>query len=129
MRKRRVVLVENDAWVREALVSALDRRFDVSVSGTFSEGETLLGVEHDILLTDYDLEEGPTRTGADLAWVFQERHPRGRCILMSGGRPPEETLRRLKSQGGVFLEKPFSNQTLIEVLDSVCSQLQDNDGE
>ncbi len=112
---RRILLVEDDPGVREALQALLARvGFHVAIAANGVEAWELLGRGPRFAAILVDLSV-PRMTGNDLvAWV--RRTPRLSAvpiIAMSGERGLDVP------SAQAFLEKPFSREQLVEALASV----------
>jgi DNA-binding NtrC family response regulator len=114
-KRARVLLVEDDAAVRSALVGALEAAgFEATGVGDAVEALGALGQHRiDVVVADYHL---PGITGLDLLAAIKGSAPRTPLILYSGGMTDE--LAEEARDFGVLavLEKPVSNARLVEVV-------------
>jgi CheY-like chemotaxis protein len=112
----RILLVDDEAAVRELLTLVL--RLDGHDVTTASDGNLALDVlaegEFDLVLTDLVM---PERDGIETIVEIRQRFPRLRIIAMSGGGRGSagDSLAMARQVGATrTLEKPFSNQQLLE---------------
>lgn len=112
---RIVLLVENDAELRQAICLLLEKwRFNVIDVGTAEEALSLLaeiGILPDLYLIDDQL--GPGMTGATLARHLQDRHGPLALRLITAQRAEEMTRR---APGIRVLEKPLNSSDLAAFL-------------
>lgn len=114
----RILFVEDDALVREAVVHALEEAgFDVLVA---ADGERALamiekGLEVDVAFSDIVM---PGRiSGIDLAGILRERRPGLPVVLATG-----YTDQRVTVPGVQVLAKPYEIGQLVELLSSLANQ-------
>jgi CheY-like chemotaxis protein len=115
---RRVVLVDDDAAVREPTARLLrERGFDVVEAASAHDGLTAMAqCPPDVLVTDIVMPGG--MNGVDLAHVARQEFPDVAVLLVSGyadaviddGTPLPHRL----------LNKPFSSDELLDALESIC---------
>ncbi len=111
-----VLLVEDDALVRECLCVVLDEvGGQVSDAANAAEALQWMAVEGipDVLVTDLQL--GPGLNGLALIAVARQRRPGVRAVLISGTDMEEPAL----DPGDRFLRKPFD----VDVLACAVSEL------
>ena len=109
-----VLVVDDEAGVLN-FVSSLVRRAGYRVLKA-QDGEEALRLcegnpDIDVLLTDLSM---PGISGLDLAERFRALNPAGRVILMSGHN--DELLEAARTDGVVFLAKPFTAGSLLKHL-------------
>jgi two-component system, cell cycle sensor histidine kinase and response regulator CckA len=114
-----ILLVEDDIFVRNATTAALHScGYKVLIAANGTEGLEVCGdfpFAIDLLISDIVM---PGVNGRQLAERFQELHPLGRVVLMSGY--VEESMRCssvLKCEA--FLPKPFSVNTLLKTVSEI----------
>lgn len=104
-----VLVVEDDASVREMLVRALTQAgYAVQSASSGHEGlalATSLGGEFDLLITDVIMEG---MTGKELAARLTKACPRLRVLFVSGYSEDKITRGGVLEEGVEFLAKPFS---------------------
>jgi CheY-like chemotaxis protein len=115
-----ILVIDDDHWTREALVSIL-RRAGYQV--THLEGfDRELAAGHfpqryQVAVVDYHL---PELNGLQVARRLKESQPDCRIVMISSELPP---LTELAGQAGVvdrFLAKPFSKDAILEVIARLC---------
>jgi CheY-like chemotaxis protein len=122
MSSRRVLVLDDDAQVRRALVRML-RSWEVTDVGTAAEAVERLeaGDEFGVLLIDQTLR-WPCPRGLDLCATVQQRFPTlaDRLVLLTGGLQESEwaEARRL---GVTVMMKPPSLKELRELVSSRCN--------
>ena len=103
-----VLVVEDDAELRQMLQTALKLDYQVLIAGTAEEGLQLaLNCRPDLALIDLFL---PDSSGAKLCQALRS-HPRTnrtRVIMISGHGEEEEIVNALNQGADDFLRKPFS---------------------
>ncbi|MBK8005044.1 MAG: response regulator [Gemmatimonadetes bacterium] len=120
-RAPRLLLLEDDWRVREALVAGLTSRgFEVRAGGNGAEGlgqlrrEAVDGVITDLLMPDCD--------GVEFLLALRRESPAVPVVAISGGgvMPPGELLRVAHQLGAAqVLEKPFTLRMLMAALERV----------
>ncbi|HVV33380.1 MAG TPA: ATP-binding protein [Vitreimonas sp.] len=112
--KIRVLLVDDDAMVREALALQLDDEgFETVVATDAHHALELIdgGLEFDVLLTDVVMPRG--MNGAELAAEVRRRRPHARAILSTGYAEQD-----VAPQGALILRKPYTVPELFAALRS-----------
>ncbi|MFT3694881.1 MAG: PAS domain S-box protein [Kofleriaceae bacterium] len=114
-RANKIVLVDDRADVRNALVNALtDSGLEVHSAGSAAEALAILerlGGSVDVVLSDVAM---PERSGVELAGDIRARWPALPVVLMSGHRHPPTTAAITS-----WLAKPFTIEDVIATLDRV----------
>jgi len=110
-----VLVVEDEEGVRE-LVCDILRRNGYKVLDGANAGEALLVCEQhheriDLILTDLVM---PKMSGWELAERLTSLHPEMKMMFMSGYTDHAILQRGVLGKGGVFLEKPFSEKSLLQ---------------
>ena len=108
MAENRILLVDDEALVRDAIAASLRAR-GYHVSTAASAEEALAGNKTlpDLLVADVTL---PGRSGAELAGELRHQNPNLPVILLSGF-PDAARVER-----AVFLQKPFLPSELLDVV-------------
>ncbi len=114
-RAQRILLVDDDAHLRETLSETLRRyRHDVTTAGALEEARRILASSEpfELIITDIRLPDG---TGLQLAHeVVAHLSPRPRLILITGFLDdPQITSLLVNGQAEVLL-KPFPLRTLLQ---------------
>lgn len=113
---KRLLIVEDDDAVREAVACQFRKRADYEVREAASAGEALeaFGVApSDVVLIDIQL---PDLSGIELVSRLKELRPAVRPIMMSGWADIQDTVKALRAGAVDFFQKPFKME---EVLASV----------
>lgn len=124
---RKIIVVEDDALVRDMTVSAL-RRFDYEVIASFDNAAAawayLDGAEDlDIVVADVNM---PGMDGLALLQKIKAKYPQKICICMSGDVSNKK--RALQLGADAFLVKPFVMSDLYHVLQNLeneCHAVED----
>jgi two-component system, sensor histidine kinase len=114
---RRVLVIDDDPLVREALTAALTSwGAEVAPCAALSELEALLDQkpEPDIAIIDYRLAEGPM--GLEVAHQIHELRPAIKRIMMTGELLLDP---QLEASSMPILRKPVSHEQLAKVLGSL----------
>ena len=112
----RVLVVEDEAYVRESLTEILhDRGYDVTGAGTVAEGMALLGRSPvDVVLTDFRL---PGADGLALVKQVAAVSPDVPVIVLTGQGTIASAVECLKSGASDYLLKPADPDALEVALD------------
>ena len=118
-----VLLVEDEARVRELLRGALERRgYRVLAAGSGEDAQGLMSTHRGplhLLVTDVVM---PGMRGTDLASRLGALHPRMRVLHISGYADDAVLRHGVREGSAAFLQKPFTVEALIrkirEVLDA-----------
>jgi DNA-binding NtrC family response regulator len=115
-RRGRVLLVEDDATVRRALVRILEQRFEVLTAADADEAAALLSTDLHAVVSDHDL--GPDKpTGRAVLELARERAPGARRILISG--TPRAFAGGEEGLWHAMFTKPVSAARLLEALEYI----------
>jgi signal transduction histidine kinase len=114
----RVLLVEDDALVRDTVVRGLEESgFEVLVAASGDRALAMIeaGLEVDVVFSDIVM---PGKlSGIDLAGILRERRPGLPVVLATGYTDQRATL-----PGVQVLAKPYEISRLVELLSSLASQ-------
>ena len=112
-----VLLAEDETHVREAARRVLERAGYTVLEASSGEEALRLcavpGTSIDLLLTDIVM---PEMSGPELATRFRALHPAARTVFMSGYTEDAVVRQRVAAPGTVFIQKPFTPQSLTEKL-------------
>ncbi|MDE2490038.1 MAG: response regulator [Elusimicrobia bacterium] len=110
----RVLLVEDDAAIRQMLARALKTAgYEVAAAANADEALSLeAGREIDVLVTDVVM---PGRNGRQLAMALEKRRP-GLKVLYMSGYTDDAAFRSALRPGTAFLQKPFNPSDLCRKL-------------
>jgi DNA-binding NtrC family response regulator len=118
-RRRTILLVEDEPFVREATCSILESAgFEVLPGGDARDAmkvyeECQRGI--DLVITDMVL---PGRSGQQLGQDLRERSPEVVVLVTSGYGNPEYATEAPESRT-YFLAKPYSRRTLVEKIERI----------
>jgi DNA-binding NtrC family response regulator len=118
-RRRTILLVEDEPFVREATCSILERAgFEVLPAGDAREAMQVYEQCQrtiDLVMSDVVL---PGRTGEQLGQDLRQHSPQVVLLLTSGyGNPEFET--EAPDSRTYFLSKPYSRRTLVEKIEKI----------
>jgi DNA-binding response OmpR family regulator len=115
-----ILVIDDDRWTREALVSIL-RRAGYQVTTQERFGQELdagqFPERYQVAVLDYHL---PDLNGLDVARRLKQFQPDCRIVMISSELP---NLPELPGQEAVvdrFLAKPFSKDAILEVIAQLC---------
>lgn len=110
----RLLLVEDDAFVRDLLVEGLERLgFVVRAAGGGSEAIQLLDEYHpDVLVTDVVMPDGD---GTAVAMAYRDKYPEG-VVLFVSGYPNSVLDDGYPDAKFAFVNKPFTAGEIAEVI-------------
>lgn len=115
-RKKRILLVEDDASVRAQIAVLIEMLgYEVIMAGTAPEArERFKGQSVDLVLTDLYMPGG---LGTDLLHDFHQERP-GVPVIVLTGFPSDETIRQTLLDGGyTYLAKPVQGEQLKKVIE------------
>ncbi len=118
MPKRRILVVEDDAAVREGLVDALSfEGYQVLEAGTFKEA-VRIGVEagYDLLMLDLVLPGGD---GLDVLAEVRLARPTTPVIILTARGQEQDRVAGLKLGADDYVQKPFSIKELLARVEAV----------
>ncbi|MAU44136.1 MAG: sigma-54-dependent Fis family transcriptional regulator [Yangia sp.] len=113
---RKVLLVDDDAAVREALGQTLElAEFDAVTAGSFVEAKDLIGPRFEgVIVSDIRM---PGRDGFHLLDYAHEQDTELPVILLTGEGDIPMAVRAMSAGAFDFLEKPCAPQDLISVIE------------
>jgi CheY-like chemotaxis protein len=116
-RGKRILLVEDEEKVREFTTSGLNRiGFKVYSAGSANEAMKVFERENgdfDVVLSDVVL---PDKSGLELVEILLKQNPNLGILLSSGYTDHKSRWPVIKSRGYRFLEKPYTLNDLLKVL-------------
>jgi DNA-binding NarL/FixJ family response regulator len=120
---RRVVLVEDDPWLRSRLAAVLRRQPGVQVVGDVGAAEpalTLLraGLKVDVALVDLQL---PGMSGQELIATVKASWPRIELLVLTGFADEESMYEALRAGATGYLLKDAGPAVIAAAIDEVCS--------
>jgi len=120
--ERPILIIEDDATLREALVEQLqvDGEFAVAEAGTVSEAESMLtgkDSRFDAIILDVGLPDGD---GRDLCASLRRQGKRMPIIMLTGSDDEADVVRGLDAGANDYIAKPFR---LAELMARLRAQL------
>lgn len=113
--KRKVLVVEDDATVRDVLATLLG--FEDFEVRTASDGATGLALadsmKPDIVLLDVGL---PELDGLEVCRMLRKRSPNTRVVMLTGRSTAQDELHGVAAGADAYLRKPFSPLALLEAM-------------
>lgn len=109
----RILVVEDDQAMLEALVDCLEDLEDVEVEGAGSVEKALQRADTfspDVVITDVRL---PGRDGIEALAALRERHPDCRGVVITGYASQTAPSRAVEQKAWEYLHKPFSLDQLV----------------
>lgn len=118
MSRQRILVVEDDAAIREGIVDAL--RFQGFATLEAADGNTAARMavadEYDLLLLDLIL---PGRDGLDILQELRESRPTTPVIILTARGEEKDRVRGLRLGADDYVVKPFSVDELLARVDAV----------
>jgi len=120
-RRRTILLVEDEPFVREATCNILQHAgFEVLPTEDAQEATKLYEARHrgiDLVMTDMVL---PGRSGEQLGQDLRERSPEV-VVLVTSGYSNAEYETEAPEQRTYFLAKPYSRRTLLDKIEKILA--------
>jgi len=113
---KRILLVEDDYDLRQAIHDLLSRKYDVTDAANGREAQELAGQsQFDLIVSDAQM---PLMNGVEfLEWVRHEKPTP--FILMTGYSEMLETRKTFDLNVDNFIVKPFMNTDLLDAIEEV----------
>jgi DNA-binding response OmpR family regulator len=115
-----ILVIDDDPWTREALVSILRRAgYQVATLEDF-DGDLDPGrypQPCQVAVVDYHL---PALNGLEIARRLKELQPRCRIVMISSELPNLDEIPGAQAVVDRFLAKPFSKDAILEVIAQLC---------
>lgn len=116
MNKRRIILIEDDVTLQNAILSFLTKlNFEVEAFEKAEDAIRSINDEVDLVLSDVSL---PGQSGQDVLKFIRKRYPSVPTILMTGYGTIERAVECMKAGAYDFLIKPFSLSVLESAIES-----------
>jgi DNA-binding response OmpR family regulator len=115
-----ILVIEDDPWTREALVSILGRAgYRVTTREGFDRelGAGNFPQSYKVAVLDYHL---PRLNGLEVARRLKSYQPDCRIIMISSELPDVSELAGPENVVDRFLAKPFSKDAILEVISQLC---------
>jgi DNA-binding NarL/FixJ family response regulator len=119
---RRVLLVEDDAWLRSRLAAVLRLRPRLRVVGEVAAAEEALdlfrqGLEVDVALVDLRL---PGMSGQELISVAKAAWPRVELVVLTGFADDDSIYEAFRAGATGYLLKDAGPEEIVSAIDAVC---------
>ncbi|MFA6054866.1 MAG: response regulator transcription factor [Thermodesulfovibrionales bacterium] len=125
--QKTILLVEDDAIVRDVMKSAFERDYIVLEASGCSEAAVLLKNHVDIALIDYMLQDG---NGCDLLRTAREIKPELPIIIMTAYRSEDIAIKALRAGATDYVKKPVIlahlRKKVSDILEGKGSETSDN---
>jgi len=115
-----ILVIDDDRWTREALVSILRRAgYQVATLEVFDRelDADLFPQRYQVAVLDYHL---PYITGLEVARRLKRYQPECRILMISSELPSPAELAGQEVVVERFLAKPFSKDSILEVIAQLC---------
>jgi DNA-binding NtrC family response regulator len=121
--KREILLIEDDASVRELVVAVLKSdTHEVMTAASVEDARKIIGAGPEAralcLIIDVVLRH---ESGLAFAQELVEQHPAFRVLLISGYAEDVQPTASENAGRMAFLPKPFSRQDLLAAVEKVCA--------
>ena len=121
--KYKLLVVDDEAPTREALLRYLRRKFDVKGAADGAEAIEYIASENfDLVLTDLRM---PRADGMSVLEAVQGKTPRPQCILLTAYGSISDAVKAVKSGAFDFVAKPIKLDKLDEVITSALKNRQE----
>jgi DNA-binding response OmpR family regulator len=115
-----ILVIDDDRWTREALVSILRRAgYQVATVDQFDQEleADLFPQRYQVAVLDYHL---PYLNGLEVARRLKRFQPECRIVMISSELPSPDELAGQEVVVERFLAKPFSKDAILEVIAQLC---------
>jgi DNA-binding NarL/FixJ family response regulator len=118
----RILLVDDDDIVREAIEMRLAREDGLQTVGSVATGEEAILAAHrlnpDLIILDLGL---PSLSGMDTMRSIIEAHPRVRIVVLSAKQSPELVQQAFDSGAAAYVFKPSAGIDLLDAVQAVIA--------
>ncbi|MBI5887390.1 MAG: sigma-54-dependent Fis family transcriptional regulator [Deltaproteobacteria bacterium] len=116
MKERKILIIEDDALIRESLSDVLvNAGYKISVVSCGEDGVSAIRERpFDIVLTDLQL---PGISGLDVLRSVKNVSPHSACIILTGYASIETAVEAMRAGAFTYLKKPFVNAELLVILE------------
>lgn len=111
MERKSILLVEDDALVRDVLKDALERKYYVSEASSYSEAMDQLGNHIDLAIIDYVLQDGD---GFEVLNEIRKIKSELPAIIITGFSEEDVVIRALRAGVTDYIKKPLSLKYLMK---------------
>jgi DNA-binding NarL/FixJ family response regulator len=121
MKEIRVLVVDDQAVVREGLVSMLSYQSDIKIIGQASDGREAITVANkekpDVILLDLAM---PRMDGLDSIVALRDVAPAAKILILTGYADPEQVFKAIKSGAIGFMLKDTTWEQLLQAIRDVA---------
>jgi DNA-binding NtrC family response regulator len=124
MKRFKILIVDDEPLLAETLERVLSETHDITVSTSSRKAlELIASGQFDVTLCDLTM---PGLSGIDVYESIERSHPglERRIVLMTGGAVSPRATRFVARLGPRVLEKPFSMDDLLALVDRVVADTQ-----
>lgn len=118
----RVLIVDDQALIREGLSLMLDLYGEIEIAGEASNGKEAIEFvereEVDVILMDIRM---PVMDGVEATKVIKEKHPNIKIIILTTFNEDEYIFKGLKNGADSYILKDVSSKELVNIIKSVNS--------
>ncbi len=125
-KKLSYILIVDDDEIITTMLEGILPKDKYNFKSVFTSGkalEELIDYHYDIMLLDGNL---PGISGFELLKYCKKHHPLMEIVMISGEKQIDKVVGALKDGAFDFIEKPFSAQKVLEVLDKVVKHKKKN---
>ena len=118
-----VLIVEDEVVIRVLTESVLQNAgYETLSAGTLAEAQALIHADQkfDVVFTDINLTDG-LEGGLQVGQLTRQARP-GTPVLYTSGKPLTDGMKELFVEPSEFLEKPYTNDQIIDALARLVGQ-------
>lgn len=104
MDRKSILVVDDDADVREVIKGALERQYDLLEASRYSEAVKLIRYPIDLAIIDYLL---PDRDGFEVLKTLREADPSLPAIIMTGHSDESLVIKAVRREVADYIKKPI----------------------
>ncbi|HBR17892.1 MAG: hypothetical protein A3G39_09340 [Deltaproteobacteria bacterium RIFCSPLOWO2_12_FULL_43_16] len=119
MKKKTILLVDDDAIIRDLIKGALERHYKVFAASTYSEAVKHLKNPIDLALLDYKLPNGD---GLELLKTIRKERPSLPAIMMTGYSDEAVAIKAIRSGVTDYVKKPFNLRYLMQKISEILGE-------
>jgi CheY-like chemotaxis protein len=124
--RKTLLIVEDEAVLRQTVAAELGERFCVSQAADGLEAITFLAThEVDLVLTDFRM---PRMDGLSLIQAIRQRWPKTKVVLCTRN-PGRDNLQRIRAlKVDALIEKPFTVEEITRIIEHLMAEGDDQPG-
>jgi len=120
MKEIRVLVVDDQAVVREGITSILSFQSDIKIIGQAQDGHEAVAIARqekpDVILLDLLM---PRQDGIESIPLLREVVPAAKIMIMTGYADPDKVYKAMKAGAIGFMLKDFTQEQLLQVIRDV----------